>query len=329
MSKNVTVKGVHTLKEGAKLTLHDLQISASDSKGVIKMVDFEMEETNNTADYVIKAGCWKITANQGLIGLDIPDEAFFETTTSKNLLDHFMRFKNKVGIYKKYNRPPKRCFLFGSIPGCGKSSLIRYFCRQIKSEPNVCILRVDSGEVSWETISAMFMREYTGKIDLVVLIIEDIGGTELNERGNRVDSSMLNFLDGNTDCIKVPTLVIATTNFINELGSRLTDRPGRFNLVEQVEPPKDSEIMCIVENFLKRKLTKEEATALCGQELTPDYAVDAIIRTELYDISIKEAVEQLLAQRKKSRESSYGTKKKGPVGFVSDDDSEFEADDGF
>ena len=151
----------------------------------------------------------------------------------------------------------------------------------------------------------------------IVLICEDIGGAALHDRRPDVPSTLLNFLDGTSDCFKIPVLILATTNFLNEIGGQLIDRPGRFDVVMQVEPPKDSEIRFLMESFFGRKLTEEEETALLGNKFTPAYAREALIRAELEDVPIGEAVKEILAQRERAKTKTHG-QRKSSIGFVDD-----------
>jgi SpoVK/Ycf46/Vps4 family AAA+-type ATPase len=172
--------------------------------------------------------------------------------------------------------------------------------------------------LNWELVSQMWLdkgKDNTkDRVNLAVLIIEDIGGTELSHRDTSVSSEMLNFLDGNSDVFKIPTLIIGTTNFINLLGSTLCDRPGRFDKIIEVLPPKDSEIKILAEEFLGRPLEKDEENAIFGKKFTPAYCKEIIIRHELYNITIAEAAKELEEQRKKSREQKHGNNKKN-TGF--------------
>lgn len=321
-TKTATVKSVTKLEPGAKVTLSDFQVSASDQDGQIFMVnmDVDQEEEEDLSAYEVRPGAWRVTPKSGLQPLEMAAEQYFETETSQTLRKHFDVFRNKLERIRERKRF-KRSVLLGSAPGIGKSSLVRSFCREVMADSAVrsCILRVDSDDVSWELLTQMFMKSKASDADFVILILEDVGGTALDERRHHVDAACLNFLDGNSDVFKVPTLVVATTNFMNELGHTLTDRPGRFDVVMHVEAPKDSEVFKIVSGYLGRELTKGEEQALAGQDFTPAYCLEAVDRSDLYDISIEEAVGELRKQRDKSQNRKHGNKSTN-VGFGVDDD---------
>ena len=322
-NKKLKVISVTPLEAGAEIELHDLQISASDATGTIHMVDMQLsQEEEANESYCITPGVWRVTPKAGLQPLELPEETYFETDTYRTLTKKFDAFMSKLdSVYGKYGLTKKRSFLLGSAPGVGKTSLIRQFNRKIRSMDGVCILHIDSEGVSWETIISMFIKSKAEDAKFVVLVIEDIGGAGLHESRADVSSTLLNFLDGNSDCFKIPTLVIATTNFLNEVGGQLTNRPGRFDLVLTVEPPKDSEIKFLLESFLKRDITEAEAKAVLGHKFTPAYAREALLRSELDDITIQESVKQVLAQRDKSEKKSHGQNGKA-FGFNRDEEGE-------
>jgi SpoVK/Ycf46/Vps4 family AAA+-type ATPase len=324
--KIAKVKSIRKLVAGDEFQVHDFQISASDANGDITMVDFDFEVKENDeydTSYEIKPGIWIVHPKSGLSKVDnLKTGQFFETDTSRSLLEHMNKFEERIWVYKKLKQKNiKRSLLLASPPGTGKSLTIRHFLDQNKDRPDICGLIIESGEANWELLTKMFSRVNIDEspIKLVVLVIEDIGGTELNERGSSIGSDMLNFLAGNSEAFKIPTLVIGTTNFINELGETLIDRPGRFDMLINVEPPKDSEVRLLIEPLLERQLTKLEEKALFGKGFTPAYCTEIVVRSMLYDISIEESAQQLEKQRENSQKKKHG-KKSRSVGFDLDDD---------
>lgn len=310
-----------TMEEGMELELSDFQISGTDASGVMTMADFEIldEDQKLREDYVLKPGFYKITDKSGLIPLEVTPERYFETESNAEIAKHFEVFVNKQDVYEKRGLPKKRSILLHSIPGAGKTSSIRNFLQKFKHRNDVAVLLAENGDwLNWELVSQMWLdkgRDNTkNQVNLAVLVIEDIGGTELSSRDTSVSSEMLNFLDGNSDVFKIPTLIIGTTNFINLLGSTLCDRPGRFDKIIEVLPPKDSEIKILAEEFLGRPIEKDEENAIFGKKFTPAYCKEIIIRHELYNITIAEAAKELEEQRKKSREQKHGNNKKN-TGF--------------
>jgi SpoVK/Ycf46/Vps4 family AAA+-type ATPase len=94
-------------------------------------------------------------------------------------------------------------------------------------------------------------------------------------------------------------LIITTTNFLTMLGPQLTSRPGRFNRIIKVDPPTDEEVFELVEYVSGIPLQDGQKECFRGQGFTPDYCIEAILRSEFEDVSLQEAVHEI------KREQSY------------------------
>jgi hypothetical protein len=114
------VVSTHKLVEGVEMTLSNFQIAASGPDGVITMVNAEIVEEQERTDlvgYSVRPGCWRVTPEEGMQPLSLPDEAYYETDTSRDMLRHLNAFVGKISVYEKYNLPPRRGILFGRRPG--------------------------------------------------------------------------------------------------------------------------------------------------------------------------------------------------------------------
>lgn len=307
--KKVKVREILKMEAGLEFNLNDFQVAAGDQHGnmFVANLDVTSEEDDTDKEYKIAPGSFLVNSETGLTPLNFPDEKYFITASTERLFKHFNVFYTKIELMKKRGRI-KRGVLLGGAPGQGKSAAVRYFVRQITQTPDkrICVLRVDSEDVCWETLTKMFIKADVNAVDFVVLILEDLGGSGLNERNARLSPSCLNFLDGNSDVFKIPTLIVGTTNYINELGAVVTSRPGRFDTVEHVLPPSDDEVLLIAENELGRELSEAEKTSLSGKAFTPAYVIESLIRSELYDISLEESIDHIEKQRKLSENKKHG-----------------------
>lgn len=303
--KHGKVRSVVELKPGAIVNFNDFQVCASNADGSIHMVNMDIHEPKpegpQNENYRIVPGAWRITPRQGIQPIQFSENVYFETETSAKLSKIFNTFKNRLHVYDELElQKKKRAILLGSKPGCGKSALINHFCKTLLKEKNACVLFIDNQNVDFETVQTMFRTADKNAVDFIVLVIEDIGGNDLNSRRQNVDSTLLNFLDGADGVYHIPTLVVGTTNFLDELSETLTDRPGRFDVVETVQPPKDEDTIFLAESFIKRHLTQSEKEAVTGKGFTPAYLRECVIRHKLDDITMEEAVSQLQAQRKEN-----------------------------
>jgi SpoVK/Ycf46/Vps4 family AAA+-type ATPase len=132
--------------------------------------------------------------------------------------------------------------------------------------------------------------------------MEDIGGGEREgSHGSRaVDSAMLDILDGIGVTFKLPTLIIATTNYPQNLLSALADRPGRFDMMLKLDPPSYEERLQIVSFIAKRQLEEEEKEALKKKQVD-DFSIahlkELVIRSMLHEKTIGECVEELIKHK--------------------------------
>lgn len=305
------------LEPGMEIEMKDLQFSSSDSQGNTFLLNCKLETRGeqNREGYEIKPGLWRVNPQEGIMRMDLPNEAYIMTRTATEITRHLDAFRNKVDVYRKYNLPPKRALLLSGDPGVGKSALIRHFLRQVAAQERTCVLYVDCTQQPYEALTQMFMEANPKDVDFILLVIEDVGGTELQERGNNVHGTLLNFLDGNRALFRIPTLIVATTNFLDLLG-KVLKRPGRFDIIMEVEPPQFDEMCVLVEGVLGRSLSSAERDAFKSSGFTPAFCIEAIVRSEVMDWPIAESIEQL----KKQRGLVTGEANERRMGFTDDDD---------
>lgn len=243
----------------------------------------------------IKTGFWYLHAEKGLLPLDQENELYFETQTSKKLLDilrTFIKNYNKILKYKKM----KRSYLLHSDPGMGKSALIRYFCREALKNEGSSVIKV-SGDIDFSLLQHIFLMQYAKDVKNIILVIEDFGKKDWTNNQNIYNPSCLNFLDGNIQLFRVPTLILTTTNFAKELGHQLTNRPGRFSQVIKVNPPSDEEVFELAESYIERSLSDDEKKAFSGKNFSPDYCLEVIIRSELEEKTMHEVALEIIKER--------------------------------
>lgn len=283
-----------------KVTTIELSSEEKQNEKLKEIEESEISEALKEArdfqrKWQIKPGLWWLHVEKGLLPLQEEQELYFETRTSNKLLQllrTFLKNNDKILKYKK----TKRAYLLHSDPGMGKSALIRYFCREALKTEGTSVIKVN-GDVDFNILQHMFLMDYHKDVKYIILVIEDFGKKDYVYNQNIFNPSCLNFLDGNVQLFRAPTLILTTTNFAKELGNQLTSRPGRFNKIIKVQPPTDEEVFELAESYLGRKLKEEEMQAFCGKQFTPDYCLEAIVRSELEEISIAKAIEEIIDER--------------------------------
>jgi ATP-dependent 26S proteasome regulatory subunit len=117
-----------------------------------------------------------------------------------------------------------------------------------------------------------------------------------------VTAGLLNLLDGVDVTFKLPTFIVATTNFPENLLESLADRPGRFDLMIELNPPSVAEKIALLEFIAKREASAEEKDALAGKG-TENFSIahikEIVVRSRLHDKTIPVVIKELVDHSKK------------------------------
>jgi len=155
----------------------------------------------------------------------------------QNDIDNF--FSNKE-FYKENNLTYRRGLLFYGTYGVGKSSFIKHI---LKKQQDCYSIIVDCGK--------NFNAEFATFIDVVckdnkkIIIFEDI-----DKIPDYNKTTLFNFLDGVG--VLENTLIIATTNHIEELDGALINRPSRFDRLYYFDLPNNIMRKKIIELYFKK-----------------------------------------------------------------------------
>lgn len=300
------------LEEGSQkeLPTSDLCLTSNDA-----IVQFEyIEDETAQEKYTIKPGTY--TVNRSSMGLRLDptelraDNLLTSVINTKTIRSEADLFFKKLEVYKKLNLPPKRAILLYSEPGLGKSSAIRETIRELqKEDPGTVALIWPTSDVRAEDFSKFlsFSVDYTAETTKLILIMEDIGGNE--EEGGRhreVNSGLLNMLDGVNVVFKKPTFIIATTNYPANLLTALSDRPGRFDQMIELQPPSGAEQIALMEFIAKRDLTEEEKNAFKNnntKKLSIAHLNEIVIRSLLHDKTYEEVIKEMISHQERVKKN--------------------------
>lgn len=281
------------------------------------LVQMEYEEKEREhKKYLIKPGCFVMTDTSMGMTLEkfkLRDYTLLETIDNTSIIiSEEEKFFNKLDIYKKLNRNPKRSILLCSPPGVGKSASINRVCKRALEKDGTAVIYWDTSEIRASSVNKFFLNrsKFSSKVKRLFMVIEDIeGGTTEDDHGSRgTPTSLLNFLDGVGNPFKgVPTLIIATTNNPERSVGALIDRPGRFDKVIELKTPSKKECVELLKFITKKEELSEDeleaAATAAKNEFSIAHLQEASDRSELDDISIKEAVDQLVQHKKRFKEA--------------------------
>jgi AAA+ superfamily predicted ATPase len=287
---------------------------------------FQFEYIENVIDSTIdvKPGVFKFSKDSSSLVIKHMElrtnDILLDITNSKKIYEEANVFFNNLNVYEELGETKARKILLFSDPGMGKSSTIVDYCHNAIREDlgTVVIVWPTSTIDSFEVLNFLSKSaEYTKECTRLILVIEDIGGGEREgDQGSRsVDSALLDILDGIGVTFKLPTLIIATTNYPQNLLSALADRPGRFDLMLKLNPPSPEERVRIVEFISKRSLTEEEKISVLSNEIN-NFSIahlkEVIIRARLHKKSICDTIRELI-EHKNNFKQAYEDKR--GVGF--------------
>ena len=218
-------------------------------------------------------------------------------TATDLILNDISKFWKSEEVYKKYQRVFRRNYLLYSAPGTGKTSLINLMCQELINEYDGIVFSLTTEqEISAfpEAVRRIRKIEPTRKI---IAIIEDID--TFTQCSSQLNTLLLNILDGN---LKLSGLVtIATTNHIEYLEERYTNRPSRFDRVVEFPLPNDaSRKMFIEATVLPEDLEKINIDEWVEKTegLTIDHINELILLHFVFGHSEEESFETIYAMSK-------------------------------
>jgi AAA+ superfamily predicted ATPase len=286
-----------------------------------------VDENKDKEKIIIEPGVFSMTAKStGAVPKEIEireQNILTSIVNTQSITTEANAFFGNLDIYEELGEEKARKLLIYSDPGMGKTSSITDYCNQsIQSDKGTVILIWPTSSVDSDDMLDFLTKKskYDDKCSRMILVMEDIGGGERegSSGARAVDSAMLDILDGIGVSFKVPTLIIATTNYPQNLLSALADRPGRFDKMIKLEPPTKEERVAIVEFISKRRLDKDEYDAVVSNDAR-DFSIahwkEVVIRSLLHRKSLKESIKELIEHKKKFNQAFDDNKRS--TGFMS------------
>jgi AAA+ superfamily predicted ATPase len=297
-----------TVKDGDKLLESDFSLFTSEDKFI--QYEFVDEEETKVTSYPVKPGIFTIAIHgQAMV---LKDSSFTaqslleEYTSTKEITNKIDTFFNKLDVYERYGMFPKRAMLLYGSAGCGKSQTISKICEQYAKSQDTTIVIWPSDKFEARNVKDFLKRfDYeTNNITKLFLIIEDLGGVENADGGRRYsESSLLSLLDNVEKTFAIPTMIIATTNYPQNFLENLTNRPQRFDDVMEVKRP-SAEFRAKFLEFFSQNVATDTAKAMIKDRKFDNFSVahvkEVVIRSALYDITMEDAMSQLLIQSSKA-----------------------------
>jgi hypothetical protein len=221
-----------------------------------------IEEEEEIKPYDVKPGIWSI--QKTMTGLKLEPTSFVEDdllesfVSTKNITDKIDCFFDRLHVYRKHGFDGKTAIL---VWGTDK---------------------VDASEVK----DFVKIFRYVG-VEKVIMIMEDIGGVEIDQVRIKSTASLLSLLDNQEKIFTQPIFVLATTNHPEAFLGNLTNRPGRFDDKIEVTYPPTEQRIALIKFFNKGEISEEILEKFRHKkynEFSPAHIREIIIRSELHDL---------------------------------------------
>lgn len=172
----------------------------------------------------------------------------FPDTNSDIIVDEIKRFWDSEELYRRFSLSYKRGMLLYGPPGSGKSSTLQLVIADVVSRGGLVL--------KYNCATSLFMdgvgmlREIQPDTPLLVLF-EDIDSLIQQYP----ESNILNIIDGVDSIDKV--VFLATTNYPEQLGERIINRPSRFDRRFKMSHPNKLCRMIYFEHLFNDELIKK------------------------------------------------------------------------
>ena len=280
-------------------------VTASNTFSRLEAGYYSLHSSNSLGLYFVKE---KVELNKLY---RLPNEA------TDIIMNDISKFWTLEETYKKYHRVFRRNYLIYSGPGCGKSSLISLMCQELIEKYDGIVFYLGC---EWDIEAFPNAVRRVRKIEpdrKIIAIIEDI---DTFAHGNSsLNTLILNMLDGNLKLSGIVT--IATTNHIEMLEDRYTNRPSRFDrVIEFPLPNADSRRMFIEKTVLPEDLKRidHDEWVAKTEGFTVDHINELILLFFVFGHSEEESFETMfkMTNTKGMLKNSTSVNKKS-IGFGS------------
>jgi len=308
---------LHDLKEGEIVKTSDF--FTHDANGNCVQLEF-VDEDDSVKEYIVKPGIWKIVKSMTGLTLErtsfVKDEILEELTTTKEVEDIIDTFFKNLHLYSEFGiEIPKRNVLLYGEPGTGKSSTISRIAKKYTSKNDTTVIVWDTARFEAYEVKSFIQSFVYDGVDKILLFAEDLGGAENRDKGVLSDSSLLSLLDNNEKTFKIPVMVIATTNFPQNLEGNLINRYGRFDDKIEVGFPTPENRKKLLMFFAKEYITDEALTLIADKrcdKFPPSHIREIYIRSRLRSKSLVDVIKEMTGE---SRLYDKGFSKQTSVGI--------------
>ena len=289
---------LHEHSVGSRIEESDFAVVSGDEFVQLEYIEEEVQ----IEPYKVKPGIWSVTKSGGkliLVPTEFSNDGILETyVKTQSLTDLCDKFFTRLDKYAKRKiEVPKRTFLLYGPAGTGKSEALKRVSLQYVKDNNTAV-------IFWRTdvIDPYDMKEFVKTFEYhgvkqIIMIAEDIGGVEADQIKIKSESSLLSLLDNQEKAFKIPVLIIATTNYPENLMANLTNRPKRIDRKIHFDYPSSEERKQLLQFFDADKIVTEDVLQYLGQKkfntFTPAHINEIFIRSDIEDMTLKDSIDSI------------------------------------
>lgn len=261
-----------------------------------------VEEDDNIENIEVNPGIWCIQKTpQGMqlqkaaFSKDKILDSFIHTQDITDKIDCFFR---NLHIYAEHGiEVPKRAMLLYGPPGTGKTSTINKVCGKYNDGKTAIVIWNTDKFEAYQVKD--FFKTFKYNVDKIILVVEDIGGVEIDQTRMRSDSSLLSLLDNKEKTFKVPVLILATTNFPEVFMGNLTNRPERFDDKIEVGYPDANFRAELLKFYSKTEVSENLLNSIKSNKaskLSAAHIREIVIRSRIYEKTMEVVLNEIIKE---------------------------------
>lgn len=284
---------------GEKLPESDYSTLTPD--GYFVQMKYHEAEERELPAFEAKPGIWVIASSNNIMYLAptsfVQDKILEEFVHTKHISEKIDIFFNRLHVYYEMGfEVPKRAALLFGPAGTGKSTAISKVIRNYSNDNETAIVVWPTDKYEASTVKDFIKSfKYVG-VKRLIMVVEDIGGVEIDQVRMKSDPSLLSLLDNQEKTFSIPVFILATTNHPEIFLGNLTNRPNRFDDKIEVGYP-DAKFRKALLNFFNKSELDQDILVLMEDKKTekfsPAHIREVVIRSRIYDKTIPDVIKEM------------------------------------